>query len=309
MSRDSEAARWFARMRGPDAERARPEFEAWRRDGANAAAYARAEADWEFAGMLSPARIKARGRRDRFARPALRWGIATLAGLGLALALALNWPGPADRQSAALAQAQRPNAALRLADGSEVRLMDGARIEIRFAAAQRRVTLLGGRARFSVAHDAARPFVVTAGGSETTALGTVFEVDLRTGRPRVRLVAGSVEVRATGTTSAVRLRPGESAEIDGRVPHRLAPKDSTPTATMIDAADLPLAAVIERANRANAVPIRLADPALGALRLSGRFDIADSAALARKLAAALDLAVREGGDGFVLSRAPEKTGG
>lgn len=49
----------------------------------------------------------------------------------------------------------------------------------------------------TVAHDASRPFRVQAGGSLTTALGTVFEVDLTGPAPIIHLVEGSVEVGAT----------------------------------------------------------------------------------------------------------------
>ena len=37
---------------------------------------------------------------------------------------------------------------------------------------KRQVVMTGGRARFTVAHDASRPFRVVAGGSEIVALGT-----------------------------------------------------------------------------------------------------------------------------------------
>src|SRR3546814_15697675 len=86
--------------------------------------------------------------------------------------------------------------------------MDGARVEARFTSGERRVRLVGGRARFSVAHESARPFRVEAAGSETTALGTIFEIDLTGRRPAVHLVEGPVEVRATANPQApLRLSP------------------------------------------------------------------------------------------------------
>jgi transmembrane sensor len=77
---------------------------------------------------------------------------------------------------------------------------------------------------------------------------------------------------------------------------------------MLDAQDLPLGTVIERANRNGDTAVRLADPALAARRVTGRFDIADSAALARKLAAALDLDVSTNGEGILLSPRAQKRG-
>src|SRR3546814_19997131 len=84
-----------------------------------------------------------------------------------------------------------------LEDGTRVALMDGAKIDPKFSPGERRVILIGGRARFTVAHDTTRPFRVEAAGSETTALGTIFEVDLRGREPVIHLVEGSVEIRST----------------------------------------------------------------------------------------------------------------
>lgn len=315
MSRDEQAARWFARMRGPVTERDHAKFSAWLRERANAEAYARVCDDWNLAGVASPRRIAEAAAANHRPAPGAdrpRWALAGLAA-GLALALGLIWhltvPHAADRPGAFTGAG-----AVRLADGTRVELMAGARIEARFSGNERRVTMTGGRARFEVAHDAARPFRVFAGGTETTALGTRFEIDLTRPRPRVRLFAGSVEVRPARGGQALRLQPGESAEFDGRRTHRLAATSSSaatlapPPAGMLAALDLPLGEVVARANRVNPVPIRLDDPALAARRLSGRFELAGSAVLARKLGAALGLEVIETPEAVIL-RTPAKNPG
>ena len=47
------AAEWFARMRGPDAERHRAEFDPWyRADSAHAAAYDRMGLRWDQGGLV-----------------------------------------------------------------------------------------------------------------------------------------------------------------------------------------------------------------------------------------------------------------
>nr|WP_269090322.1 FecR domain-containing protein [Sphingopyxis lutea] len=195
---------------------------------------------------------------------------------------------------------------LRLADGSTVTLMDGAWAEPQFSDTERRIRLHGGRARFDVAHDSARPFIVVAGVSETKALGTIFEVDARSSVPTVKLVRGSVEVRLGGSSKALRLAPGETAEVSDDGPRLLpamaSPVQTSEPTTMLAADALPLGAVIDAANKANAKPIRLADPALGSLPVTGRFDVADSASLARKLAAAFGLDDEEGPDAITLSK-------
>ncbi|QCB55841.1 DUF4880 domain-containing protein [Sphingopyxis sp. PAMC25046] len=309
MSRESEAGHWYARMHGPDAESSRAAFEAWRRDPANAAAYGAYEDDWKLIGRIAPApRARSRSEREaaRFAPGGTRWALATAAAMIVALLFA--WKIDRRAETPQIASGPMLPGQLRLADGTTVALMDGAWTEPHYSKSERRLVVHGGRARFDVAHDARRPFIVVAGNSEIRALGTIFEVDTRAAAPRVTLIRGAVEVRLAGTSDAIRLSPGESAEVLAAGPRRLPEMISPVSATLIDADKLPLGVVIDRANRANAVPIRLADPALASLELSGRFDLANSAALARKLAAALDLAVEVQPHDIVLKAPPQKRG-
>jgi transmembrane sensor len=213
--------------------------------------------------------------------------------------------------------ANEQTGAITLADGTHVILVDGARVSPQYSAGERRVIMAGGRARFSVAHDTARPFRVEAAGSVTTALGTVFEVDLTGAAPVVHLVKGSVEIRRLDSPApAIRLRPGDTAEaaMDGpRLLPRKTPKSPiaspavAPSATLLVADNLPLGAVIERANRVNPLPIRLADPTLATRPVTGRFDMAGSHLLAQKLAAALGLTASEADGQIILGTSRRKT--
>jgi transmembrane sensor len=305
---EEEAAAWFARMRSPEAERHREAFDAWLRDPENAAAYRQAQEDWLLVGGVAPAHLGAHPPRStprRTARP--QWAIA--ATLFLAIALGMGWYLQTRPDAPQLTEALSAPDIMRLADGTEVVLGAGATIAVAFDGEARRVTLKGGHARFNVTHDATRPFTVFAGSSATTALGTLFEVDLRAARPRIHLIEGSVEVRSTGAARTVRLAPGEIAEVEGAEIRRLATMPSAGSTTQINAENLPLGVAIERANRANAVPITLADPALATRRLTGRFDLADSAALARKLAAALDLDLVTDDSSIILAEKRKQTGG
>lgn len=310
MSRETEAAQWYARMRGKDADSARAAFGEWMRDPANAAAYADYDHIWNLTGRLSPApRARMRAERDsaRFAPGGLRWAAAAFGAIALALSFAWYVSHRGDTPQVA-AGAILPGQ-LKLADGTVVTLRDGAWAEPQFTDGERRLRLHGGRARFEVAHDEARPFIVIAGQSETEALGTIFEIDTRQAAPRITLIKGAVEVRLAGGVNPLRLTPGQSAEVTGAGPRRLPAAASTRSAAMLDADKLPLGAVIDRANRANRTPIRLADPALASLQVTGRFDVADSSALARTLAAALDLAVENEAGEITLKRREQKRGG
>ena len=301
MTRQQKAADdWAARMHGPDAEIHRDAFEAWRRKPGNADAYARSAEAYAVGADMSRARVEAMARAKSARRNGQRWGLATTAALILAAGGALYVQSRDDGPQVAVA----PDAAgeQQLPDGSMVTLLDGAQIETQFTTGRRLIILSGGAARFEVAHDAARTFTVIAGRSETTALGTIFEVDMRQGPPRVRLIRGLVEVRSSAGGAALRLEPGQSAEVPAEGP-KLAGMMRSPVASNLLAADnLPLGSVLDSANKVNAKPLRLADTALASLPVSGRFDLADSGALARKLSAAFGLAVDERPGEIILAK-------
>lgn len=82
-----------------------------------------------------------------------------------------------------------------LEDGSTLWLDWHSRVVVGLDDDARRISLSRGRAAFSVAADAQRPFIVTAGGLTTRVTGTQFEVDLRgQNGPAVGVVEGSVKV-------------------------------------------------------------------------------------------------------------------
>lgn len=309
--RNAEAAHWFAHMRGPDADADRGDFDAWRADPENAAAYARAEENWLITAGVAPeylaAHRKAAGKSS-FTRT--HWALA--ASLVLAISLAFAWVLMGNRGAEPIV-AENTTGEVVLEDGTRVALMDGATIDADFSRSERRVALSGGRARFTVARDADRPFRVIAAGSETTALGTIFEVDLTGREPVINLIEGSVEVRATSKrVPPLRLRPGQRAMVAEDGPKLIEPAAGSEPITMASpvvaaetnslliADNLPLGAVIDRANRINAAKIELADASVGSGPISGKFDVADAGSLARKLAVALDLDVEQRGDSYVL---------
>lgn len=104
-----------------------------------------------------------------------------------------------------------------LSDGTHVWLNGGSHIEYpsRFDGGERAVRLTG-EAYFSVAKDAAHPFIIRSGRMETRVLGTQLNVCDYDGRPSaVTLVTGSAEVSSNkNMQSYVRLRPGQNAELE-----------------------------------------------------------------------------------------------
>lgn len=315
MSRETKAAEWFALMRGRDSANHSGAFKDWIADPENAAAYAEAERRFALLDGSSADRVLDRAQRPSRTAP-LRWATAFV--VLLALTFGVVWYLGQARSGPQIAAPSTAPANIRLADGTLVELKEGAKVEARFSDRERRVVMTGGRARFIVAHDASRAFRVTAGDSEVIALGTVFEVDLTREHPVIRLVSGSVEVRASGSNAKpIRLRPGESAEVRDREPQVVAPADPKPEVAvpqltspvaaplpsrLVVADKLPLNEVIERANQVNGKPIQLGDPTLGSLEVTGRFDVSDSASLARKLGAAFMLSVDQTAEAIVLRR-------
>lgn len=103
---------------------------------------------------------------------------------------------------------------LTLSDGTEVLLSANSRLEYTkvFSAEKREVTLTG-EARFSVAKDANRPFIVRTEQIQTQVLGTVFDVKAYPKTlPDVTLYEGKVEVSLNGSSPQL-MQPGEQASI------------------------------------------------------------------------------------------------
>ena len=101
-----------------------------------------------------------------------------------------------------------------LGDGTQVLLSANSRLSYDkdFTDKKREVTLVG-EARFSVAKDANRPFIVRTEQIQTQVLGTVFDVKAYPQTPAdVTLYEGKVEVSLNGNSPRL-MQPGEQATI------------------------------------------------------------------------------------------------
>jgi transmembrane sensor len=84
-------------------------------------------------------------------------------------------------------------------------------IRLRYSDGARAVELVRGQANFDVAKDPNRPFIVSAGGGEVRALGTVFDVYKVADKVTVTLIEGKVAVTPTGSAMES-TRPASSDE-------------------------------------------------------------------------------------------------
>lgn len=157
----------------------------------------------ERGGTLGPSRVRRVG-----------WlgGLVAAAGLVGVLVARARQDGGAGRFELVAATEVAVQDTVRLPDGTTVVLAPESRLSMRADYATGARTLrLEGEAWFDVVHDAARPFVVQAGGAEARDVGTAFTVSARPGTPlEVAVAQGVVELRATAAPARpVRLEAGD----------------------------------------------------------------------------------------------------
>ncbi len=305
------AAYWFVHMRGPDGDRDRPAFDAWRQtDPKHQSAYERIARVYDLGAVLQAAPSP-----RRVAPPHGRWlaGSLAIAALAASLILALDLSGlrnPAAspdgrynrdsfRYGPILATTKGEVRGFRLRDGTKVTLDAGTVLAIAMTGAQRTLILRAGRARFDVSHDPHRPFVVEAGGGSVTARGTLFDVGFAArGDVVVRLYRGAVDVRAAksvGSGSYARLRPGDRVDFADAVmamPRRANEgEDSDWPQALYHYDRVSLGQVIADANRYTRQRIVAEDSRIAALQVSGSFRINDAGLLADDLATIFALRV------------------
>jgi transmembrane sensor len=306
-----EAGEWIARMRGPEADRSRLEFERWRAASSlHSEIYAEMQAislgtEQLAASALAREHFARRARPRLFARPAGALALAAVAILlciGGAALILTHRRAPSAAATATIASAVGRIDRIRLSDGTMVTLDADSAVLPVFDGAKRLVRLGRGRARFDVAQDAARPFMVEAGDRVILDRGTVFDVALGRQGVRVALLRGAVEVRGRGAVA--RLVPGQMF-VEGR--DAGAPAVSAAPAGaerwvegMLSYNGVPLAEVVAEINRYSARKLRLADPALGSLRVTGMVRAVPIEGSAKALAASLRLHLSSSANGDLL---------
>ena len=327
-----EAADWIARLNGPHGNEERAAFERWYASSPDhARAYDRLAGLFSAAGKLSRAdgaRVpQTRSRPISRSRP-LGYAFAAVLACAALLAFVLlsaRTASPlaeADEQLAVFSTAGGESRRFLLVDGSQVLLSAGSRLEVSLGASKRRLRLVRGEGRFAVAHEG-RPFIVEANGAEVIARGTLFVVEVAGSRTTVSLIEGRVDVSYPPEGGDPRARRVARLEPGGRlVVHRSAAPEAMPTAaarpaaaqrprhsapSMLEFDDVPLAEALEQVNRRGRPTVRLADPALGALRVTGAFRAGDTSGFAESVAAAFGLDLRRDHDGSLRLRQRTET--
>ena len=309
------AGRWLARMRAGPSERDRREFAVWyESDPSHRAAYDGLAGYWDASPELhlssplagDPGRPALRAPRLVAGKRAYALAAVLVAGIGLATFML----GPDPTAPSASAPREMLLLATAVGEIREVPLGGGARLildtdsAVRVGAVPqgRRLELRRGRARVDVGRRSG-PFLLRAGTAEIEAKGAVFDVRLEGGSAIVTAVDGEITVRTSGPgqADATRIVPRQSLAVAApdMVRLRAAPDRSAQWPSgMLEFDRAPLGDVVAEANRYSRRKLRLADPGLASLRVTGAFQAGDVEELARSLAVAfdLDLADARGGD-------------
>jgi transmembrane sensor len=325
---DEEAATWAWRMDSPTVTPAeRQAYEAWlRQDPRNSRAAREMSQAWIALDALADSdhgpKIAAFAASQvsavKISAVHRRWWMAAAAALA-AIAVGITW---LERPSTpeVLATAVGEQRSVTLADGSIVSLNTNTVVDTSLGRRAREIYLRKGEAHFQVAHDVNRPFFVHAGDAVVRAVGTAFEVRVladqhvdivvNEGRVEVRPEAGPV-LKPTNTDglqqTAVRaISAGQRLSTASRdyavtpvseqqLSSELAWREG---AIVFDGERLADAvAEIERYTDAR---ITISDPAIGDLRVGGRFRTADLQEFFDALQTALPLSVQHTSSGVII---------
>jgi transmembrane sensor len=322
-----EASEWLMRLQDEGCTDA--DLEAWgqwlQASPQHSAAFDDVSALWEASSKLDSATVlRAREKTVGVPRRSIaaehrrpRRPMRFLAGLAAsALIVAVAWLFSTDIRQDADAQRFVTSVGERrhvtLADGSTVDIDAATELLVRYGENKRDIELRAGQAFFSVAHAPERPFVVAAGKVRSRALGTRFAVSHRANRDvAVTVVEGRVRVSQSveqgRTVPSVDATAGQQVTFSddgGMQPPRNLNAGLTTAwrEGVVIYQGESLANVIADLNRYSTVLVRLEDPALGQLKVTGRWELAAIDRWVDGLARASGTRIRRSANEILLSR-------
>jgi len=224
---------------------------------------------------------------------------------------------------------------LPLSDGSTLELNTATEVRYRLSERVRLLDLKTGEARFRVAHDPQRPFVVFAADTVVRAVGTEFTVRIRdNGNVDVVVAEGVVAVSHRARESAIHeLLYGRKVPLESgtRVPEKTMVTDDggrfaavEMTRAKVETHDAwrnnmlifdetPLREIVEEFNRYNRHKLEIVDPAIGSVSIGGRYRPRDVEGFLRNLRAVVKIRVvktdRADRDGVALRVYSDATSG
>lgn len=199
-----------------------------------------------------------------------------------------------------------------LSDGSVVTLNTNSKITVHYTQARREVVLVAGEALFDVAKNKARPFVVPARDVNMRAVGTSFAVRLLPDHPTEVLVReGIVEIKrpTVPVAAPVLVHAGECAQAPADAPITVARENADRIAQIlawkegrIALEDIALANAAQEFSRYSNTKIVINDPAVAKRTVTGLFVANDPVGFAKAVATSLDLKAEVGESQVTLMR-------
>lgn len=312
-----EAADWLTRLQRPEVDEADwLAFDAWLSDPGAQAAYDAVQAvDEEIFQRGAAVRGELAEPRRVAAKRAFLIDWRWLGGLGAAAAAAAvaiaiaPWGDLLPQPDTLYTTDKGESRTLELADGSRVDMNTDSHLSVRLDKDARRVTVHEGQALFDVAHDRARPFLITVGDETVRVVGTKFDVRRRDGQLSVTVLRGLVEVSTDGEDDPIRLHPGQMLEhvegASGVSVRAVAAEDQIGWRSgRLVYRDQPLGRIVSDLNHYFPRPIRLDGENTATLRFSGVLIVDGQDAMVRRLTSLMPLSATPTNDAIVLRGRP-----
>lgn len=172
---------------------------------------------------------------------------------------------------------------VRLPDKTKITMSASSDIEVSLSDTARLIKLNKGTVFFEVASDASRPFTVNTALADVLVTGTKFDVQLRSDEVAIAVGEGSVEVSGPAKSPAserpIAISKGQAIKYRsqsgfGEVTEVFAAEIAAWRDGRLVYVEAPLSRVIEDLNRYSDKPIT-AEPSIGALKISGIYDVND----------------------------------
>lgn len=311
-----DAARWFVRLQADDAGQADWQaFEQWLcAADAHARAYEALEQVWVDLDEAPPAfrtsapaprRVRADRAPAHLSRRSWLVGAGALAASAAVAVVMVGQQPSAAFQTYSTAPGQTQ--VITLSDGTRIRLNVASTLRVAFDKHARRVEMADAEAVFDVAHDPARPFLISVGDRQVRVVGTEFNIRHRDETMVLTVRRGVVEVRPADAPQAAPAR----LTVRQQFRHR----DGDPASTVLSAEpqtafawtegqliyrDAPMSQVAGDLTRQFGVPVRAADAAQ--LRFTGVLVTDSLPPVLRRLEAYAPVEAARGPDGVVLRR-------
>ena len=202
-----------------------------------------------------------------------------------------GWYGSQMRYTVARGQQQ----SIVLADGSQMDLNSNTDVKVHFSRWRRSVELLRGEAFFQVAHQSQREFSVTAANGRIVDIGTAFDVYVQADKVLVAVQQGKVRVDAKNSRE---LKENQSLAYNSKGDFVSVATASAENLTAWRQGQLVfnsrrLDEVLAELSRYHHQQVRLDSPALGKLKVSGRFRINQLDSALNTIAATLPVIIQQ----------------